>query len=125
MNKESELKACPFCGEEGKIVKDRLGWRVMCSDPLHCGYGLTGQYTSEEAGIKKWNTRPREEALQKQLDDLRVQLKVAVEEINLTAYSKAYDMEGFVQSLDNDEEFYIKYSDLMNILRAHKLIEEE
>ena len=55
-----------------------------------------------------------------ELDRYQNGLREAVEEIDMSAMSKAYDMNGFIKSLDNkDEEFYIKYSELIHILQSH------
>ena len=48
----SELKKCPFCGGEAKLVGDKYHW-VFCEG---CQGGSHAFETVEEA-IKAWNTR--------------------------------------------------------------------
>ena len=54
------LKACPFCGSEGKIFRDIDRFSVGCENDECRGFiGLSWLYTSEEAAVKAWNTRPQ------------------------------------------------------------------
>ena len=68
---DEKLKPCPFCGKE-----------LVAQDDLFYGGAL---YTHTEDCIHKlldskdfrklWNNRPKEEALQKQVDELTAKLK--------------------------------------------------
>lgn len=58
-----ELKPCPFCGEEGKIIvrKGKDGWRdrysVLCDyEDGGCG-AESGWYHYEAEAIEAWNRR--------------------------------------------------------------------
>lgn len=68
----SELKACPFCGQEHEIEEATdIHWG-MCKG-IVCGYKVLRQAFSDkelEAMIQFWNTRPLEDALQAKLDRL-------------------------------------------------------
>ena len=55
----SELKPCPFCGEDGitKKIMSRERWRVVCEN---CG-GRTDDYLDRNDAIKAWNRRAKDE----------------------------------------------------------------
>lgn len=65
-----ELKPCPFCGGEAKLLKDELGntadmygaewWYVACSN-LDCGiYAKTADRPTPQEAAKLWNRRAGE-----------------------------------------------------------------
>lgn len=70
MTKE-ELKRCPFCGEEARVEKIKLGkqglFRVICPECLTA----THLREEEKNAVAEWNSRPIEDALQKELDEAR------------------------------------------------------
>lgn len=49
-----QLKPCPFCGGEAKIMKMGYPHWVYC---LQCGAKVHGGTTSEKDSIKAWNRR--------------------------------------------------------------------
>lgn len=54
MDKQVELKPCPFCGRDGKIEKWQ-GWFVRCQN-TDCG-AVFPDYENKETAINMWNTR--------------------------------------------------------------------
>ncbi len=65
----SELKECPFCGGEAELLRKgdhRQSNQVSCMD---CGAELEDGATFNYEGA--WNTRPREEELEKENNKLR------------------------------------------------------
>ena len=62
----SELKLCPFCGKEAEYSK-RYKY-VFCK----CIVG--SEQMPNDFSVEHWNTRPLEEALKKQLEQLMDQL---------------------------------------------------
>lgn len=68
-----DLKPCPFCGKEAEI--ERLGTPRQ-STIYQCGWCAATLETGEEWGHgTAWNTRPREDALQAEVERLREALK--------------------------------------------------
>ena len=65
------LKSCPFCGEEARVEKLNLGkeglFRVICTECLTA----THLREEEKNAVAEWNSRPIEDALQKELDEAR------------------------------------------------------
>lgn len=47
------LKACPFCGEKPKIIKDQWGF-IECHG---AGHRVIVHARTEEEAIKAWNRR--------------------------------------------------------------------
>lgn len=66
-----KLKRCPFCGEEASVEKLNLGkeglFRVICPECLTA----THLREEEKNAVAEWNSRPIEDALQKELDEAR------------------------------------------------------
>lgn len=68
-----ELKTCPFCGllEPEKIMfcDDIIGWKyiLLCR---FCGAKITSLADMDDA-IRKWNTRPAEDALEAEVENLK------------------------------------------------------
>jgi hypothetical protein len=58
----TELKKCPFCGSEPGYIKDVDGEWIWCSNVECMGGNGSGE---------RWNTRPLEDALQVQLNELK------------------------------------------------------
>lgn len=65
------LKSCPFCGSNAEFNSDEFGEGVDCKS---CGAtlrnGVYGEYGRKLASAA-WNTRPLEDAIQKELDEAR------------------------------------------------------
>lgn len=62
---EEKLLGCPFCGEKPKAWRpfnDTEYWCVQCRN-VGCMGAETGSYKSQSDAIKKWNTRPIENAV--------------------------------------------------------------
>ena len=89
----SDLKPCPFCGGDVQLYNiddDGLGgfsyyYEVVCR---HCGLSNKSIYANrdrvENATIKHWNTRPIEDALRKEI----AQLKKDKLELNAQCFHK-------------------------------------
>lgn len=67
-----ELKPCPFCGalEPQKIMfcDDIIGWEYILQCEF-CSARITSHADMDDA-IRKWNTRPSEEALKAEVEEL-------------------------------------------------------
>lgn len=80
----SKLKPCPFCGgDEFKKIydySDIQGYTNACFSCTKCGaksrYYYTESLADEEAVIKHWNTRPAEDAKDKEIERLCGLLKL-------------------------------------------------
>lgn len=69
-----QLKGCPFCGGKARIktceCDDVSFWQVTCGNPkCFCSSALF--YSTREEAVAAWNSRPIEDALQKELDEAR------------------------------------------------------
>lgn len=54
----AELKNCPFCGEEVKIIFIDGSWQIVCSTSTCISFFDTGYITkARKKAIKAWNTR--------------------------------------------------------------------
>jgi len=58
----SELKPCPFCGVEGRLIKGKTAYglqtfRVSCSNHKCAVSAHTVDFTSKKAAIAAWNER--------------------------------------------------------------------
>lgn len=63
----SELKRCPFCGGEAKILETDVGsFRVICKE-CSCSVGRYWYWSIEEA-INAWNTRKSMERIVERLE---------------------------------------------------------
>lgn len=76
---EPELKLCPFCGQQHTVepVRD-YNWG-MC-DTITCNSLVVMQaftQTLREAMVTKWNSRPIEDGLRKEITDLKSKLALA------------------------------------------------
>jgi hypothetical protein len=95
----SELKKCPWCETEPELIEYKNS-RHKRLKYYACPHGCcaTPHFEFEEEAREYWNTRPLEDALQAQLDDMKRRLKEAYDEIiKDMKYSK-------VQFGDNFEE---------------------
>lgn len=57
----NELKPCPFCGEEAKIIKMTFGgvsYQVIC---VRCSANLDKRFAYEDEAIEAWNRRVKDE----------------------------------------------------------------
>jgi len=70
----SNLKPCPFCGTEPNHMTSELGDRPCfyyeCDNPK-CGAAEKGWHDTEQEAINAWNTRPIEDALRKEIAQLK------------------------------------------------------
>lgn len=110
----SELKKCPFCGGEAKLLKGlcELDNYFMC---LNCRI-KTKLYNTKAAAIKAWNTRKPMDKIVERLEELK---------------QKEYDTE----ERCNDEGFYNDVEDayedgesqglFSGFAQAIKIIKEE
>lgn len=70
---EQELKPCPFCKDGTPNITHRfIGITIRCSCGAHSEY-----FNTEEEAINAWNTRPIEDALRQENE----QLKAFIEDI--------------------------------------------
>ena len=72
---DKELKSCPFCKSEPKLYKVKGGGKVYAC-PL--GHATTGECSDEESARIEWNTRPIEDGLQKEIEQLKDALQLAI-----------------------------------------------
>lgn len=68
-----KLKPCPFCGKKASIQDcSYFGstpmWSAMCDNPKCFAY--TEAFKTKKEAVERWNNRPAEEALQKQIAEL-------------------------------------------------------
>jgi Lar family restriction alleviation protein len=63
-----ELKACPFCGSDKIHLVAGMGYYVKC---LGCGQDTNICDYAKEA-VTVWNTRPIEDALRKEIEELKM-----------------------------------------------------
>ena len=62
MNKDTELKPCPFCGREAVIRHDSCGYYDECDNGMLCPVVPTTWYYKTEIGaINAWNRRANDE----------------------------------------------------------------
>lgn len=62
-----KVKSCPFCGGEAKCIEFYGMYHVIC-----CDCYIAGRDTStRDKAIESWNSRPIEDALQKELNEAR------------------------------------------------------
>ena len=72
----SELKPCPFCGisEHVHLISEEESCAVLyyayCAGCAHEGEG----FTTKERAISWWNTRPIEDSLRREAEELRAAL---------------------------------------------------
>jgi Lar family restriction alleviation protein len=76
--KKSELKPCPFCGEEAAIIRNDIGLFVGCFN-TDCPIGpatstYVDGYDTEAEAIEAWNTRAQT-VFGMTLDDVRQMMK--------------------------------------------------
>lgn len=98
-----ELKPCPFCGQ--KAERSPINGSVCC--PVR-GIGKHTDYLRPDA----WQTRPIEDALQRRVEKLEMNIKEAVKEI-----------EDSMQSAD--WEVASVYDGALLILKNHGLVEDK
>lgn len=66
-----DLKPCPFCGTNPTLNEDYDNHYVWCSE---CA-DASPIFPYPEEATKHWNTRPREDALQAEVEALKLALK--------------------------------------------------
>jgi len=65
-----KLRECPFCGGEAELVGQ--GRAPECF--VRCKCDLMSNF--EEGAVSKWNTRPIEDSLKKEIEMLKLQVKL-------------------------------------------------
>lgn len=104
----TEFKPCPFCGS-ADIHDDDSSW-FWCMD---CGYGFEYGSGWKTGWVEQWNTRPIEDALRAEVEQLRSELRAYREDyripegaIRLEAYE--YNNEiiilGYPEDVEDDED---------------------
>lgn len=53
----SELKPCPFCGSEAKLISRGSCNYVTCSNEDECWCGMTCPVSTPEEAVQIWNRR--------------------------------------------------------------------
>lgn len=71
-----ELKSCPFCGAKAEFsdlsyLTGKPSWCISCTSSK-CFAPHTDTCSKKEA-VERWNNRPAEEALQKQIAELEAE----------------------------------------------------
>lgn len=67
----SELKPCPFCGSEAKLISRGRCNYVTCSNEDECWCGMTCPVDTPEEAVQIWNRRTIDsDELTKIADDL-------------------------------------------------------
>ena len=66
----SDLKPCPFCGENPAVVHPSNGLMF-----IGCNHGGAYVLSKPDTSVLEWNTRPIEDALCAEIDRLREELK--------------------------------------------------
>jgi len=95
---ETNLKPCPFCGDDPGVEHYDDGWLLVACQGLSCGVApATPSGTSLEEEHKLWNTRPGEEAAReegRQQERERVQaIRKEIERCSVdTPYEDAVDL---------------------------------
>lgn len=102
-----EIKPCPYCGANAKAESSSGAWMVFCDNASEgCSLGFVDtESTYYEEAIIKWNTRPLEEKLQKENEELKVsnnwnELKL-LELEKLTGYRVIKLDDGSIQFINN------------------------
>ena len=52
-----ELKPCPFCGGEARILEGFSGMPVFWPECTKCAASFKGYFEIKESAIREWNTR--------------------------------------------------------------------
>lgn len=101
----SELKPCPFCGNETiyDVAIETNRAAVRCTK---CGHGING--APPEAVYKLWNTRPIEDALRAELAQARDALKqireLAKYDLDHEEDGNTYQIEAIANSVIREQE---------------------
>ena len=59
----TELKQCPFCGSEAKLISRGSCNYVTCSNEDECWCGMTCPVSTPEEAVRIWNRRTTEKEL--------------------------------------------------------------
>lgn len=73
----ANLRSCPFCGGEVKIIPEQVDARTVAYNFVcqnyDCGSNVYFDYSDREESIEAWNTRKPMEAVVAELVELRKQ----------------------------------------------------
>ena len=118
----SELKNCPFCGCHAEISKTQLNlsasvlYTVSCINKKTCFHTDFSSFT-EETAVKYWNTRPAEDAKDREIERLKEALRKIAYIRGLNPELKATEF-----SVDAETElknFYCTMGDIAKIALAN------
>lgn len=84
----SDLKPCPFCGNQARLVR-RDGITLVWCKKCETGTGLC----VGDGAITKWNTRPAEDAKDKEIERLKNDLEIQKNLTRMACFesNRAYD----------------------------------
>jgi hypothetical protein len=73
---DDKYKPCPFCGSKARENwhEGLAGYSIECNTSEHGCHIKTPIFTMREAAIKKWNTRPLEDAQAAKIEELRTDI---------------------------------------------------
>lgn len=77
----SDLKPCPFCGTTTELEEQRffdIVGMIYSIECKKCRYTRVMSLVSMEAAKMKWNTRPAEDAKDKEIERLKAELENAL-----------------------------------------------
>lgn len=100
-----ELKACPFCKSNDLTIEcSAVELSVRCNGCLACS---PPSFESKEEIIKQWNTRPREQELEIELDNAQQTLEVNASLSNATINkleARVKEWRGLFNDCQSDKE---------------------
>ena len=117
----SEIKPCPFCGKRGILGQTILNYYVVRCTNEKCNMIVQHHIgTTREEAIKTWNTRPAEDALRVERDELKADAERLAELVE--GSRRAYDLMG-LNGVDRitPEGF----DNLEQVLTAHRVLVEK
>jgi|GEM_PF-5555423 len=114
----SNLKPCPFCGKDPNQATAELGDRPCfyyeCENPK-CGAAEKGWHDTEQEAINAWNTRPIEDALRKEIEQIMLSHEQATNE--------ALKLQKRVHELESDNRSLVEQMNAMALKPNQAVIE--